>query len=144
MATMATATVTMATANGRHYGDDRCYRSSAPSRPALPLADIYGGGYGYGYGYSAPYYGAVRIPITRAIQDIIRAIIPAIMGGDITDHHHCDGAAGALIGGVAGALIGREIDRSVAVLSLRRDGTTGLIVGGALGAVVGNEFARDC
>ena len=56
-----------------------------------------------------------------------------------------DGTAGALIGGVAGALIGREIDRSGRRhYRYRRDGTTGLIVGGALGAVVGNEIARDC
>ena len=57
----------------------------------------------------------------------------------------CDGTAGALIGGVAGALIGREIDRSGGRhYRYRRDGTTGLIVGGALGAVVGNEVARGC
>jgi hypothetical protein len=51
-----------------------------------------------------------------------------------------------VIGGVAGAIIGREIDRSNGGYYgyYRNDGTTGAIVGGALGAAVGYGIARDC
>ncbi len=46
-----------------------------------------------------------------------------------------NGTTGLLIGGAAGALIGREIDGG-------RDRTTGTIVGAAAGALIGREVDR--
>ena len=55
------------------------------------------------------------------------------------------GTTGLIVGGAAGALIGREVTRSHNRYSYRRNsGTTGAIVGGALGALVGREVARSC
>jgi hypothetical protein len=63
-------------------------------------------------------------------------------------HHRRDrcgnGTAGLIVGGAAGALLGREIERSGNRYRYNRGGTTGAIVGGALGALVGREIARDC
>ena len=47
-----------------------------------------------------------------------------------------DGTVGLLVGGAAGALIGREIDGG-------RDRTVGTIVGGAAGALIGREIDRS-
>jgi outer membrane lipoprotein SlyB len=58
---------------------------------------------------------------------------------DRRGRYHCrrsDGTTGLLIGGVAGALIGREIDGG-------RDRTTGTIVGAAAGALLGREVDRN-
>ncbi len=46
-----------------------------------------------------------------------------------------DGTVGLIVGGAAGALIGREIDGG-------RDRTTGTIVGAAAGALLGREIDR--
>ena len=46
-----------------------------------------------------------------------------------------NGTVGLVIGGAAGALIGREIDGG-------RNRTTGTIIGAAVGALVGREVAR--
>lgn len=46
-----------------------------------------------------------------------------------------NGTTGLLIGGAAGALIGRELDGG-------RDRTTGTIVGAAAGALIGREVQR--
>lgn len=46
-----------------------------------------------------------------------------------------DGTVGLIIGGAAGALIGREIDGG-------RDRTTGTVVGAAAGALLGREIDR--
>jgi hypothetical protein len=46
-----------------------------------------------------------------------------------------NGTVGLLVGGAAGALIGREIDGG-------RDRTTGTIVGAAAGALIGREVDR--
>jgi hypothetical protein len=46
-----------------------------------------------------------------------------------------DGTTGLIIGGAAGALIGRELDGG-------RDRTTGTIVGAAAGALIGREVDR--
>jgi hypothetical protein len=55
-----------------------------------------------------------------------------------------NGTTGLIVGGAAGALLGREIERSGNRYRYNRGGTTGAIVGGALGALVGREIARDC
>lgn len=47
-----------------------------------------------------------------------------------------DGTVGLLVGGAAGALIGREIDGG-------RDRTAGTIIGGAAGALIGREIDRS-
>lgn len=52
--------------------------------------------------------------------------------------HYCrkkDGTTGLLIGGAAGALLGREIDGGY-------DRTAGTVVGGVVGALLGREVAR--
>lgn len=46
-----------------------------------------------------------------------------------------DGTVGLLIGGVAGALVGRSIDT-------RGERATGTILGAAAGALIGNEVAK--
>lgn len=46
-----------------------------------------------------------------------------------------DGTAGLIIGGAAGALLGREVDRY-------GDRVPGTIIGGAAGALIGREVAR--
>jgi outer membrane lipoprotein SlyB len=51
---------------------------------------------------------------------------------------HCrksNGTTGLIVGGAAGALIGREVDGG-------RNRTTGTIVGAALGALLGREVQR--
>lgn len=53
--------------------------------------------------------------------------------------YHCrrsNGTTGLLIGGAAGALIGRSLDGG-------RDRTTGTIVGAAAGALLGREVDRN-
>lgn len=51
------------------------------------------------------------------------------------------GTTGAIVGGAAGALVGREIARG-GYRYRRGNGTTGAIIGGALGALVGSEATR--
>ena len=56
-----------------------------------------------------------------------------------TNHRHCrraNGTVGIIVGGAAGALVGREI-------AGRGDRTVGTIIGGAAGALVGREVARS-
>lgn len=59
----------------------------------------------------------------------------------------CSGTTGAIIGGVAGALLGRQVTRGGrnSYYGYRRggNGTTGAIVGGAVGALVGNEVGKS-
>lgn len=54
-------------------------------------------------------------------------------------------ASGAIIGGAAGALVGREIARDGRRYYRRgNDGTVGAILGGAVGALIGSEAGRRC
>ena len=58
-----------------------------------------------------------------------------------------DGTTGAIVGGAAGALIGRSIDRNDRrgrYGRYRDSGAGGAIVGGLIGALVGREIDRDC
>jgi hypothetical protein len=88
------------------------------------------GGYGrpYGYGYGGGGYGYGR----RYYRG------------------RCgDGTTGAIVGGAAGALVGREVARDGRRYSRHRyrrggDGTVGAIIGGAIGALVGREINRSC
>ena len=55
------------------------------------------------------------------------------------------GTTGLIVGGAAGALLGREVGRSRDRYGYRgRNGTTGAIIGGALGALVGREVTKRC
>jgi hypothetical protein len=56
----------------------------------------------------------------------------------------CSGTTGTVIGGVAGALLGREVTRNSG-RGFRRgnSGTTGAIIGGAIGALAGRAVAKS-
>lgn len=123
---------------------------SAASMVALPAAAearhrnysgynnsaYYGGGYDnryYGNGYDGRYYGN-------------RGYDNRYYGRN--NRHRCgNGTTGLIVGGAAGALIGREVTRGNRTRYGYRNGgsgTTGAIIGGALGALVGREVARGC
>ena len=101
--------------DGRYYDGYRRYRPG----------DYYGGRdyrrgydrYGYGRGYRDRYYRGQRCG---------------------------SGTTGAIVGGAAGALIGREVARDGRRYRRRGDGTVGAIIGGAVGALVGREIDRSC
>lgn len=100
----------------------------------------YGSSYGYypqsyGYGYQQPYYGRQRYYGGQRHYGYRR--------------HRCgNGTTGLIVGGAAGALLGREIERSGSrnryYYGRRNSGTTGAIIGGAVGALVGRGIARSC
>lgn len=57
------------------------------------------------------------------------------------------GTTGAIVGGAAGALLGREVGRGGrhGYYGYRRGGgTAGAIIGGAAGALIGRELGRRC
>ena len=94
-------------------------------------SNYYGQGY-YPQSYGSRYYG------NRYYGD-------RYYGSRHYRRHRCgNGTTGLIVGGAAGALLGREIERSGNRYRYNRGGTTGAIVGGALGALVGREIARGC
>ena len=116
--------------HSRHYYSQQSYGYYG-QQPYHYGQRAYGYGYGqraYGYGYQQPYYGRQRYYGRR--------------------HGRCgNGTTGLIVGGAAGALIGREVDRGGSrnrYYGRRSSGTTGAIIGGALGALVGREVARSC
>ena len=52
----------------------------------------------------------------------------------------CSGTTGTIVGGVAGALLGREVTRN---RYRGRSGTTGAILGGAIGALAGRSIDKS-
>lgn len=52
----------------------------------------------------------------------------------------CKGTTGTIVGGVAGALLGREVTRN---RYRGRSGTTGAILGGAIGALAGRSIDKS-
>ena len=97
--------------NGRHRGWDR-------------------GDRGYDRNYGRDYYGS-RVRYDEPVYRNTRT-----WRGD-DGRYYCrrsDGTTGLLIGGVAGALLGRE------VAGYRGDRTAGAIIGGALGALAGKAI----
>jgi hypothetical protein len=52
-------------------------------------------------------------------------------------HHRCDGTGGAIIGAIAGGLLGNAV-------AGYGDRTAGTIIGGGAGALAGNAIGRDC
>jgi len=114
---------------------------AALSMAAVPAAadaqHYYGGGYGgYGYdrgyhgdGYGAGYYG--RSYYQRG------GYYGGGRGYDGYRHRCHDGTGGAILGAVAGGLLGNAV-------AGRGDRTAGTIVGGGLGALAGNAIGRNC
>jgi Glycine zipper 2TM domain len=105
----------------------------------------YGYGYGYGYGQYPAYPYPGQAPYDgRAPENYRRSGY----GGTCDD-----AAAGALVGGLAGAVIGREIakdghhHRRYHTWTYRRhhggDKAAGTLIGGMLGAVVGGAIASN-
>lgn len=60
--------------------------------------------------------------------------------GDSRYARRCKGTTGTIVGGVAGALLGREITRD---RYRGRSGTTGAILGGAVGALAGRGIDKS-
>ncbi|MFL6845485.1 MAG: glycine zipper 2TM domain-containing protein [Allosphingosinicella sp.] len=73
----------------------------------------------YGRGYDSRYYG------NRNVRYAGR---------------RCSGTTGLVVGGVAGALLGREVTRD---RYRGRSGTTGTIIGGAIGALAGRAVDKS-
>lgn len=128
-ATAASLAMVPATAEARYYGGygysngyypQPSYNNGYYGNGGYYGQGAYGNGYyGNGYGYDG-YYG--------------------------NGYYRCkSGTGGAIVGGAAGALIGREIERSNNRYSYRRhSGTTGAIIGGVIGALAGREVTRTC
>ena len=72
----------------------------------------------YGRGYDSRYYGQRNYRYNR----------------------RCSGTTGTIVGGVAGALLGREVTRN---RYRGRSGTTGAILGGAIGALAGRSIDKS-
>ena len=133
-----------------YYGRDRDgyrhrrHRSRTRIYVQTYYPPAYYGGY-YGPGYYDPYYGPYPDRYYRDRYYRGRYYRGAYYGR--RGYYHCDdGVTGAIVGGTAGALIGREIGRDGrrGRYGYRRggSGTTGAILGGALGALVGREATR--
>jgi hypothetical protein len=113
-AAMAIPTAAEARPNGRTYG---YYNDGAQ-------AGYYNQGYGSSYGND---YYANRAYSGRYYNDSNRY-----------RSRRCSGTTGTIVGGVAGALLGRAATRDY-----RHSGTTGTILGGALGALAGNAVDKS-
>jgi hypothetical protein len=115
-AAMAIPTAADAHRNGRTYG---YYDNGAQARY---YNQGYGSSYGNNYyanrGYSGGYYNDNDSYRYRS--------------------RRCSGTTGTILGGVAGALLGRSATRDY-----RHSGTTGTILGGALGALAGNAIDKS-
>jgi len=98
----------------RDYRYEQTYRGDRYRRGDNVYARNQGGYYGQSYGNN--YYGARR----------------------------CKGTTGTIVGGVAGALVGREVTRNSG-RSFRRggNGTVGAIIGGAIGALAGRAVDKS-
>jgi hypothetical protein len=94
--------------------------------------DYYNQGYAYNNGYNGysnnGYYG--------------RGYNNGYYNRNYSNRHYygrrCSGTTGTIVGGVAGALLGRSVTRDY-----RHSGTTGTILGGALGALAGRAIGKD-
>lgn len=90
------------------------------SVPALPsVATAQYGGYSRHYGNDGAYHG----PTWRGRDGRVYC-------------RRSNGTTGLVVGGAAGALIGRELDGG-------RSSTTGTIIGAAVGALLGREVQRS-
>lgn len=89
----------------------------------------YGDPYYRGQVYDQGYYGRTN----------------AYYGNRYYNGRRCSGTTGTIVGGVAGALLGREIARGGGSRYYRRggSGTTGAIIGGAIGALAGRAVEKS-
>lgn len=130
-ATTSTLVAIPAAAQAQSYGryDQRyqqTYRGEAYRSGRYQRGDTYYGNRGYNnaYGQNDGYYGRNNAYYGR--------------------NQRCgSGTTGTIIGGVAGALLGREVTRSNNRWGGGNSGTTGAIVGGALGALAGRAVAKS-
>ena len=107
----------------RYYGQQRHYRQQQRQYRQQQRYYAQQGYYDQqGYGQQGAYYGNRR--------------------------QRCgNGTTGLIVGGAAGALLGREVERGGSrnrYDGRRNSGTTGAIIGGALGALVGRQVTRSC
>ncbi len=133
--------------NGRAYG---YWNNSAHARASYDRYDRYDRGYDrrsdrrYSRGYDRDYDRGYDRDYDRGYDRDY---------DDRYDHddygyerrRSCSGTTGTIVGGVAGALVGRQIDRSGRSrygYGRRDSGTTGAIIGGALGALAGRAVDK--
>jgi hypothetical protein len=110
------------------------YHRPVYARPAYRSRVYRDDGY-YGRGYDQAYYS----------RGYDRGYYGRNYGYDRRYRGRCgSGTGGALVGGAAGALLGREIARGGRGYYRRGGGTTGAIIGGAAGALIGREIGRSC
>lgn len=107
--------------HGNAYG---YYNNSAHARDydRYGYGNNYYGNNGYNNGYYADGYSGDRYYSGRSYRGSYR----------------CSGTTGTLVGGVAGALLGRSVTRNG-----YHSGTTGTILGGALGALAGRAVDKS-
>ena len=117
LATAAAATLALvpATAEARHRDGYRDYGRYEHSYRGDRYGNRYYGNRNGYYGRNA-YYGSRNYRYGR----------------------RCSGTTGTIVGGVAGALLGREVTRN-----RRNSGTTGAILGGAIGALAGRSIDKS-
>jgi hypothetical protein len=111
--------------------------------PAAAEAQSYG--YYPSTGYQQPYYGQRYANRYYGKQ----AYNQRYYGQRYNDRYRCkSGTTGAIVGGAAGALLGREVQRQSSrdryYYGNRNNGTVGAIIGGAVGALVGRQATRTC
>lgn len=114
-AATAALTALPAAANAGSYDRGRYYDGGR-------YEQSYRGDRYYGRGYQQPYYGD---------RYYGRSQRSYYNGG-----RRCSGTTGTIVGGAAGALLGREIGG-------RRDRTTGTILGGVAGALLGRQVGKS-
>jgi hypothetical protein len=127
-ATALTMVPGAAEARGRYYNDGYYSQGYSQGYGQGYYGNAYNRGYSSNYnrGYGNNYYG-------RTYRDYSNG------------YRRCSGTTGTIVGGVAGALLGREIARSGSRGYYRRGGggTTGAILGGALGALAGRAVDKS-
>ncbi|HEX8263183.1 MAG TPA: hypothetical protein VF547_09950 [Allosphingosinicella sp.] len=104
--------------------------------PAAAQAQYYGG-YDRG-GYDQGYYGRGDYDRNSDGRYYGRSY-----RGDRNYNRRCSGTTGTIVGGVAGALLGREVTRGGSRYGRRGSGPTGTILGGALGALAGRAVDKS-
>lgn len=115
---------------GDYYGQHDPYYRGGYDRSYYGQGYYNQGYYGQGYG-NRGYYGR------RAYRDYDRGYYGRRRCGS--------GTTGAIVGGAAGALLGREVGRNGRrYYRGRGNGTVGAIIGGGVGALIGREIGRSC
>jgi hypothetical protein len=132
---------------GYHSYGDAYPRARTVVTVAAPAYGYYGGYPAYGYGYPAYGYGYPAYGYAYPAYGYNYGYSPRYYG---YNRYQCGGntAAGAAIGGVAGAVIGSSVaggrHYSYRYGGYRHSGdrTAGALIGGALGAVTGAAIAN--